>query len=87
MKVTYFALRPVQVGDEIREPGDLIPEAATWQYLDGYVRDGRIQPVLVATLPRKTQDVLQEWEDHYVASQNPQVTPATSIPSDVKENV
>jgi hypothetical protein len=62
MRVVYYALRPMQVGDEIRQPGDLIPEANDWPYLSGYVSDGKIAPVLVATLPEDVQTTLLEWE-------------------------
>jgi hypothetical protein len=62
MRITYFALKDVQIGDEVRVPGDLIPEAASWSFLPGYIRDGYVAPVLVATLPQDVQDVLVEWE-------------------------
>lgn len=63
MRITYFALRPVLVGDDQREPGDLVPEAQDWPYLHGYVQDGTIAPVLVATLPDEQQMMLLDWED------------------------
>lgn len=62
MRITYYALREVQVVDDYRQPGDLVPEAAEWPFLAAYVRDGDIAPVLVATLPQETQDMLLEWE-------------------------
>lgn len=63
MRITYFALKPIQVGDETRVPGDLIPEAGSWPYVQGYVADGKIAPVLVATLPEESQMALLEWEE------------------------
>lgn len=73
MRVTYYALRTVKVLDEDRQVGDLIPEAAAWPFLPGYIRDGYVAPVLVATLPESVQEVLAEWE----ADQNaPAVLPA-----------
>lgn len=66
MKITYYALRDIQVGDEIRGAGMLIPEAADWPYLSGYVRDGHVAPVLVVTLPEAAQQMLAKWEaDQY----------------------
>lgn len=62
MRITYFALRPIQVGAAIRQPGDLVPEADAWPYLSGYVQDGKLAPVLVATLPAKAQEMLSQWE-------------------------
>lgn len=67
MRITYYALRPIQVGGDIREPGDLVPEAASWQYLSGYLADGKIAPVLVATLPEEQQVMLLEWEEAMIA--------------------
>lgn len=62
MRITYFALKPVQVGDDLRQPGDLVPEANGWPYLSGYVSEGKIAPVLVATLPEDVQLTLLDWE-------------------------
>jgi hypothetical protein len=63
MRVTYFALKPVRVGEDQREPGDLVPEARDWPYLSGYIQDGTLAPVLVATLPDEQQMMLLEWAD------------------------
>ena len=71
MRITYFALRPLLVGDETRQPGDLVPEAAEWPYVSGYVSDGKIAPVLVATLPEDVQMTLLEWEAEQIAASTP----------------
>lgn len=63
MRVTYFALKPLLVGEDTRQPGDLVPEAGEWPYLTGYIQDGAIQPVLVATLPEEQQLMLLDWEE------------------------
>ena len=63
MRVTYYALRDIRVGDEVRQCGDLVPEAGMWPYLSGYITDGKIAPVLVATLPEEQQVMLLEWEE------------------------
>ena len=79
MRITYYALRPLQVGDDMRQPGDLVPEAAVWPFLSGYVRDGHLAPVLVATLPANVQAVLTEWETEQDAStESPAPAPTTS---------
>ena len=67
MKVTYYALRSVQIGDEMRQLGDLIPEANNWPYLSSYIAEGKIAPVLVASLPEDTQLMLLEWEADQIA--------------------
>jgi hypothetical protein len=63
MRITYYALRPLLVGEETRVPGDLVPEAQDWPYLSGYVSDCKLAPVLVATLPEEQQVMLLEWEE------------------------
>lgn len=35
--------KPLRVGNEIRQPGDLIPEAATWPRLEGWIRSGAVE--------------------------------------------
>jgi len=40
---TYLALRPMQVEDELRLPGDLVPEAATWARVQFWVEAGYIR--------------------------------------------
>ena len=62
LKVTYYALRAQQVGDDFREAGDLIPEASEWPYLSAYLTRGDMAPVLVATLPIEMQQQLLDWE-------------------------
>ena len=62
MRITYFALKPILVGEDMRQPGDLVPEAADWTYVSAYVGEGKIAPVLVATLPEDVQMVLLDWE-------------------------
>lgn len=73
MRVVYYALRPTQVGDDIRQPGDLVPEASNWPFLTGYVSDGKLAPVLVATLPEEQQIMLLDWEE--AQSPEPKIEP------------
>lgn len=63
MDITYYALKQMKVNGELRQPGDLIPEAQDWAALTGYIADARIAPVLVATLPKAHRDLLAEWEE------------------------
>lgn len=74
MKVVYYAIRPIQVGASLRKPGDLIPEASEWPYLDHYVGKGDIAPVLVATLPEAMQEKLAAWE--MARERTPDIRPA-----------
>lgn len=76
MRITYYALRDLQVGDTLRKPGDLVPEAAEWPFLAGYIHEGRLAPVLVATLPQKAQEVLAQWEADQAGDPAPSTTVA-----------
>lgn len=95
MRITYYALKDVQVGESLRKAGDLVPEAAAWPFLAMYCRDGTVAPVLVATLPDSVQEVLAEWEaDQRAASVVPAETatvvstpPDTTTKSKSKEKV
>ncbi len=40
MTQTYLVRKPVKVGDETRQPGELCPEAATWFRVDHLVHSG-----------------------------------------------
>ena len=61
--ITYFAVKTLLVGGENREPGDLVPEAHEWPALSLYINEGKLCPVLVATLPKAARDALAAWED------------------------
>ena len=61
--VTYFAVKTLMVGGEERVPGDLVPEAHDWPALSLYINEGKLSPVLVATLPKATRDALRAWEE------------------------
>jgi len=60
--MTYVALRRLKVGGEIREEGDLVPEAKDWKTLRSSIAQNR-----VAYVPRSTvdQDALREAEERY----------------------
>jgi hypothetical protein len=49
MPVTYIARRQLKVGDSYRQPGDPIPEAATWPNLRAYLEEGHVEAVDVET--------------------------------------
>ena len=68
MRICYYALRDIRVGDEVRQAGDLVPEAMFWPYLSGYLNDGHLAPVLIATLPEEQQMMLLEWEEEVMGT-------------------
>lgn len=61
MKIAYFAL--VSFDDYV--PGDIVPGASAWPYISAYASEGKVAPVLVATLPKGLQDKLKAWEKEH----------------------
>ena len=45
VELTYIALKPLRVGGERREPGELVPEAEAWPRVSAWVSQGRIAAV------------------------------------------
>lgn len=65
MDVTYFAVRSF----DDYQPGDIIPGAGSWPAIQMHVAEGRVAPVLVATLPKAMQSNIAAWEKEVEASQ------------------
>lgn len=83
LKITYFTLERIQIGDEWREPGDLVPEVATWSHIGAYIAQGKIAPVLIATLPQDVQDALAEYMENLLA---PPVPAGAAVVGSVEED-
>jgi hypothetical protein len=45
LDMTYVALRPLRVGGQTRQAGELVPEAATWHNVGAYIRGGHISAI------------------------------------------
>lgn len=43
MKKTYRVRKPIRMGEDIREPGDLAPELTTFRRVEDLVRSGFIE--------------------------------------------
>lgn len=72
MDVCYYAVKTMTLGDEVRQPGDLLPEVSAWhpRIRDTHLRNMRIAPVLVISLPKPLRDEIEAWErDYYKASE------------------
>lgn len=71
MDICYYAIQPMTIGDEVRQPGDLVPEVMAWkQHIrNSYAESNRIAPVLVATLPKSLRDEMNQWELDYIKLQ------------------
>lgn len=53
--LTYVALRRLKVGSDVREPGDLVPEAAGWRNVSNYLSGGWLALVNSTTLSGATK--------------------------------
>lgn len=61
-RVTFFALRPLRVDSEIRQFGDLVPEAAFWgRRAESLVAQGFLAAALVESLSQETQDEIFDY--------------------------
>lgn len=67
---TYRAVRRLRIGDGWREPGELVPEAATWRLVESLVRAGEMEEVEVTAQELSvaiTQHAPGESEQIYTA--------------------
>lgn len=71
-KVVYFATR----GFDQYAPGDLIPTAGEWPFIQGYITEGKVGVALVCTLPDELQEQLEAWEAEQEARKAPKPAPA-----------
>lgn len=62
MKVVYFALTPMQIADEMRNAGDMVPEACGWKYATSYLSNGQLGVIPVSVLSADDRRKLYEWE-------------------------
>jgi hypothetical protein len=79
MKVTYFALRDF---DGYRT-GDIVPNAGDWPFVSGFISQGKLSAVLVATLPEELQEAVEAWE----AERDENVTEVPTFIGDREEPV
>lgn len=66
VEMTYVALKPLRVGGQLRETGELVPEAEDWPRASAWVSQGYIAPVAKAAVG---QDALARAEDRYSSAQ------------------
>lgn len=64
VEMTYVALKPIRVGGERREAGQIIPEAADWPRVQASINQNRIAKVPVASVD---QDELVKANEAYEA--------------------
>lgn len=62
MKIVYFAVKPIQIGGEYRNAGDMVPEACGWKYANAYLNNGELGVIPVSVLSAESRQALYEWE-------------------------
>jgi len=62
MEICYFALRKMDLGHRTAEVGDLVPEALTWPFINGYVQEGKLGVCRVASLFEDEIAALDEYD-------------------------
>lgn len=67
VEMTYVALKPLRVGGQRREPGELVPEAEDWPRVSAWVSQGRIAVVAKAAVD---PDQLKLAEARYAAAKS-----------------
>lgn len=69
---TYIMLKPRKVGGEIRQPGELVPEAAGWKNRQAYLNRSIITPIPVANLTADQRKVYEAWLNPVETNVEPQ---------------
>jgi len=65
VEITYVALKPLRVGGQRREPGELVPEATEWPRVSAWINQGRITAVARNAVDQKE---LEEAERRWAAA-------------------
>lgn len=61
MTQTFLARKPLKIGYEIRQPGELVPEASTWYRVDSLVHSG-----FLVRVERSDEEILAALRKHKV---------------------
>jgi hypothetical protein len=60
MDYTYVVLKPLRIGGEVRQPGELAPEAAKWHNLPAYISTGKIAQIPSSAVEGEDADVSKD---------------------------
>lgn len=60
-QLTYVMIKPRKVGRVVRQPGELVPEAAEWKNRDAYLNRGVISPVPIDSLSSEHRQTYDTW--------------------------
>lgn len=84
VEMTYVALKPLRIGGQRREPGELVPEANDWPRASAWVNQGHIAVVAKAAMD---PDQLKLAEDRYAAAKSEAQEESTSAGNNVEESI
>lgn len=63
VEITYVALKPLRVGGQRREIGELVPEASEWPRASAWISQGRIAAVAKGAIdPEKLRQAEIRWK-------------------------
>lgn len=62
-ELTYIMLKPRKVGGRIRQPGELVPEAAGWKNRSAYLNRGVITATPVESLSDEHRKAFDAWQE------------------------
>lgn len=63
VEITYVALKPLRVGGQRREIGELVPEATEWPRVSAWISQGRIAAVARSAVdPEELEKAERRWK-------------------------
>lgn len=80
-EITYVLLKPRKVGHEVRQPGDLVPEAHNWSNRNAYVSRGIIAPVPTESLSADHESAFRAWQEAEAERRESASEPSSPEPS------
>lgn len=75
VEITYVALKPLRIGGQRREAGELVPEALSWKRAEAWVNQGRIAPVARGAVDPKELKKAEERAQGYLNPSKPEPAP------------
>ena len=83
VEITYVALKPLRVGGQRREPGELVPEATEWPRVSAWISQGRLTPVARDAVDKdELEKAERRWAEAKADTQEPEPEPEQEPESD-----
>lgn len=80
-EITYVLLKPRKVGHEVRQPGELVPEAHNWSNRNAYINRGVITSIPVESLSSDHEEAFRAWQQAEAERLEAATEPASPEPS------